>query len=234
MIKHELNDRSPLRILERSTHGGLGKGNIGGITARQGVGKTACLVHIATDQLLQGKQVIHVSFATNPTHIVDWYEDIFREIAEKFGLDSAMTVHDEMIRHRIIMNFNQASIRLPQVIGSLRSMIRDGHFAADSIVVDAYDFSAVTREELQQVKGFAAEQGLEIWFSVSLGYDQPCYDPAGIPDLLKDLIDAFSILICLRPEEKHIHLQLVKDHDAAVLEDMHLNLDPKTLLIARE
>jgi hypothetical protein len=198
------------------------------------VGKTACLVHIATDQLLQGKQVIHVSFATNPSHIVDWYEDVFREISEKFGLESVMAVHDEMIRHRIIMNFNQAGIRLPQVIGSLRSMIRDGHFAADSIVVDAYDFTDVTLEELEQVRGFAVEQGLEIWFSVSLGFDQPGYDKAGIPNLLKDLIPAFAILVCLRPEEKHIHLQLVKDHDSTVAEDLHLKLDPKTLLIVRE
>jgi hypothetical protein len=234
MIKQELNDRSPLRILERSTHGGLGKGNIGVIAARQGVGKTACLVHIATDQLLQNKQVIHVSFATNPRHIVDWYEDIFREIAEKFDLESVMAVHDEMIHRRIIMNFNQASIRLPQVIGRLRAMIRDGHFAADSIVVDAYDFSAVTRAELEQVREFAVEQGLEIWFSVSLGYDRPSYDAEGIPGLLKDLIQTFGILICLKPEEKYIRLQLVKDHDAPVPEDLHLKLDPKTLLIARE
>ena len=234
MIKKELNNRSPLRILERSTQGGLGKGNLGVIAARQGVGKTACLVHIATDQLLQGKQVIHVSFATNPSHIVDWYEDIFREIAEKFSLESVMAVHDEMIRGRIIMNFNQASIRLPEVIGSLRSMIRDGHFAADAIVMDAYDFSAVTKSELEQVREFAAQQDLEVWFSVSLGYDQPSYDAAGIPGLLTELIEPISILICLKPEEKHIHLQLVKDHGAAVHEDLHLKLDPKTLLIARE
>ena len=234
MIKQELNERSPLRILEHSTHGGLGKGNLGVIAARRGVGKTACLVHIATDRLLQGKQVIHATFSTNPSHIVDWYEDIFREIADKFGLDSVMAVHDEIIRHRIIMNFNQEGIRLPQVIGSLRAMIRDGHFAADLIVVDAYDFSRVSMDELNVVRQFAAQQGLEIWFSVSLGFDKPSYDAAGIPDLLKDLIGAFGIVICLRPEEKHIHLQLVKDHDAAVPEDLHLKLDPKTLLIARE
>lgn len=234
MIKQELNDRSPLRIFERSTHGGLGKGNIGVIAARQGVGKTACLVHIATDQLLQGKQVIHVSFATNPRHIVDWYEDVFREIEKKFGLESAMAVHDQMIRDRIIMNFNQASIRLAQVIGSLQSMIRDGHFAADSIVIDAYDFKTVSTEELEQIKTFAAEQELEIWFSVSLGYEQPSYTAEGIPSLLKDLMEPLSILICLKPEEKHIHLQLVKDHGAPIQEDLHLKLDPKTLLIARE
>ena len=65
MIQSELIARSPLRILERSTRGGLGKGKIGAIAARRGVGKTACLVHIATDQLLRGKQVVHVSFASS-------------------------------------------------------------------------------------------------------------------------------------------------------------------------
>jgi hypothetical protein len=234
MIKHELNARSPLRIFEHSTRGGLGRGNLGAVTARQGVGKTACLVHIATDQLLQGKQVIHVSFAGNPSHIADWYEDIFREIAEKFGLESARSVHEEIVRHRIIMNFNQAGIKLPQVIGSLRSMIRDGHFAADTIVVDAYDFAEVTIEELEQIRAFAVEQELEIWFSISLGYEQPVYDRAGIPVLLQDLIHGFSVIICLKPEEKHIHLHLVKDHDAAIPADLHLELDPKTLLIAEQ
>ena len=234
MIKKELNKRSPLRILERSTHGGLGRGNLGAIAARRGVGKTACLVHLATDQLLQDKQVIHVSFASNPSHIVDWYEDIFKEIAATFGLESVMAVHDAMIRNRIIMNFNQKGIRLPQVIGSLRAMISDGHFAADAIMVDAYDFSAITNEELEQIRGFATEQGVEVWFSVSLGFDRPEFDEKGIPNLLKDKLDAFAVVICLRPEAKHIHLQLVKDHESEVTEDLHLKLDPKTLLIAGE
>ena len=81
MVKAELIKRSPLRILEKSTHGGLGKGNLGVITARRGVGKTAFLVHLATDQLFQDKPVIHVSFSTSTNHIIDWYEDIFKEIA---------------------------------------------------------------------------------------------------------------------------------------------------------
>ena len=38
MIKSEQNRRSPLRILEKTTHGGVGKGNLGVIAARKGVG----------------------------------------------------------------------------------------------------------------------------------------------------------------------------------------------------
>ena len=110
MVKTELVKRSPLRILEQSIHGGVGKGNVGVIASRKGIGKTACLVHIATDQLLQGKHVIHVSFSGRTDHIVSWYEDIFSEIAKKRELDDAMTFTTISSRHRVIMNFNQESV----------------------------------------------------------------------------------------------------------------------------
>jgi KaiC/GvpD/RAD55 family RecA-like ATPase len=234
MVRSELVKRSPWRILEKTTHGGLGKGNLGAIAARRGVGKTACMVHLATDQLLEGRQVIHVSFSANTTHIVDWYEDIFSELAQTAGLEKAMDVHDEIIRHRIIMNFNQQGVSFGKVLGSVRSMIRDGHFAADLVIVDGYDFTAGGRQELQEVKRFATELGLEVWFSISLGHEEPRCTPAGIPEMLTGVIDEFAILICLRAEERHVRLQLVKDHDSPVPEALHLELDPKTLLIARE
>ena len=47
MHRKELNERSPLRVLEESIHGGLGRGNVGVIVARKGVGKTAFLVGVA-------------------------------------------------------------------------------------------------------------------------------------------------------------------------------------------
>ena len=234
MVRSELIKRSPWRILEKTTNGGLGKGNLGAIAARRGVGKTACMVHLATDQLLEGRQVIHVSFSASTSHIVDWYEDIFSEVAQLEGLENAMDVHDEIIRHRIIMNFNQRGVPMAKVLGSVRSMIRDGHFAADLIIVDGYDFAGASRHELAEVRSFAGELGLEVWFSVSLGHEEPRYTPAGIPELLAGVIDEFAILICLHAEERHVRLQLVKDHDSPVLEVLHLELDPKTLLIARE
>jgi hypothetical protein len=132
------------------------------------------------------------------------------------------------------MNFNQQGVPLQKVLGSVRSMIRDGHFAADLIIVDGYDFTQAGRQELQEVRRFAAELGLEVWFSVSLGHEEPRCSPEGIPELLAGVIDELSILICLRAEERHVRLQLIKDHDARIVEKLHLELDPKTLLIARE
>ena len=52
MYRKFLNARSPLRLLEKGLHGGLGKGNLGLVLAGHGVGKTACLVGIALDVAL--------------------------------------------------------------------------------------------------------------------------------------------------------------------------------------
>lgn len=236
MVRKELHKHSPLRILEQSTHGGLGKGNIGVITARKGVGKTACLVHIATDKLFGGQQVIHVSFAADTCHIISWYEDIFSEIARRFNLDSAMEVHQEIIKNRIIMNFNQQGIQLPRVLKSVESMVKDGNFSADTIIVDGYDFSKITPEELSEVKRFAENYNMGIWFSVTLAHEksEEVYDQQGVPLLLKNLLDEIAIIVGLIPEEDHIRLKLLKDYDSPALDDLHLKLDPRTLLIVRE
>ncbi len=234
MIQNELNTRSPLRILEKTTHGGVGKGNIGVIAARKGVGKTACLVHIATDQLFQKKHIIHVSFASNTSHIIAWYEDIFTEIARRYKLDNAMDVHDEIIKHRVIMNFRQDGVVVDQVNKSVFSMIKEGRFSADCVIIDGYDFSKISKEDFAGFKKLAEDLQIEIWFSVTLPKEGQIFDNSGIPSLLSKYIDDVAILIFLEPKDEFIHLKLLKDHDSNVQNEMHLKLDPQILLIAEE
>ncbi len=234
MIRNELIRRSPLRILEKSTHGGVGKGNIGVIAARKGVGKTAALVHIATDQLFQEKHVIHVSFSDSTDHILAWYEDIFNEIARRNQLDCAMEVHDAIIKNRVIMNFRQDGIHVAEIQKSIGSLINNGHFSADTIVVDGYDFDRSSVEELQGFRTFAAEQNMEIWFSATIKEKPENIDWTAVPPSLASLVDEMAIVICMQPQGNYIHLNLAKDHDEPVVSDLHLKLDPKILLIAEE
>ncbi|MBN1127880.1 MAG: hypothetical protein JXA71_02765 [Chitinispirillaceae bacterium] len=234
MIRNELVKRSPLRILEQSLHGGLGKGNIAVIAAAKGVGKTACLVHIATDQLLKGKQVIHVSFSSNTGHIISWYEDIFEEIAKRYRLDGAMEVHDDIIRHRVVMNFTQDTISAHKVQNSLRAMINDGNFRADVVVVDGYDFEKVSIDDIRSFRQFAEECGIEFWFSASLRDHGPDGAANGVPDMLQTFMDDISVFIELEACGKYIHLKLVKDHEMFPASALHLKLDPHILLIAEE
>ena len=63
-----LNARSPLRLLEKGLHGGLGAGNLGIVLAGHGVGKTSFLVGVAMDELLRKGRVLHVSLSHTVSH----------------------------------------------------------------------------------------------------------------------------------------------------------------------
>jgi hypothetical protein len=233
-VKEELIKRSPLRILERSISGGLGKGNIGVLASRKGVGKTACLVHIAADKLLQAKHVIHVSYASRVDHIITWYEDIFKEIGKRPRMRSALESFDELIRNRVIMNFKQDGTKTEQVLRSLEAMIVHGNFRAETVIVDGLDFAQAGPEDLMMFKDFAGRLGLEVWFSASLKGDEPLFDERGIPVELKGCLDAVDVLISLQHHGDHVHFSLVKDHGRLAPKDLRLRLDPTTLLIAKE
>jgi len=234
MVKKELIKRSPLRIFEKAMHGGLSAGEICVLASRKGVGKTACLVHIATDKLMQGKRVIHVSFAAKVAHIVRWYEDIFKEIAKKKDLENAIDIHDEIIKNRVIMNFSQEGVKTEQVLRSLELMIRDGGFAAETIIFDGYELSKASREDLLAIQGFAKRINLEVWFSASLKAPEPVFDENGVPTELLPYLPDISVLITLRYVGKYVHIYLIKDRETFHTEDMQLILDPKTLLVTEE
>lgn len=234
MIKAELIKRSPLRILEESIQGGLGTGNIGVFASRKGVGKTACLVHIATDKLFQNKPVIHVSYASRVDYIINWYEDIFKEIAKKRELERALEVHDEIIKNRVIMNFKQDATKTDQILKSLETMIQFGQFAAHTLIVDGYDFSLGSPEDLQKFKEFAIRVGVEVWFSASLKGDEPLFDEQGVPLVLQRYLDELGVMITLSFKGEYVRLNLIKCHECLSLGELPLKLDPQTLLIARD
>ena len=231
MVKSELVQRSPLRILEKSIHGGLGIGNIGVIAAPEGIGKTAVLVHLATDNLLQDKHVIHVSFSEKTDHIIAWYEDIYSEIARNKNLENAMDVHDEVVKNRVIMNFTQGEVPVQKMIKSIRAMIEEGDFAADMIIVDGFDFSRSNSAELEEFRQFLSEDKLAVWFSASVPAGES-FDASAVPSALSPVIDQISVLVTLDDGGDHICLRLVKDHDHDHPEDPHLMLDSKSLLVA--
>ena len=233
MVKSELNKRSPLRIFENSINGGVGKGNIGVLASRKGVGKTACLVHIAMDKLFRGRHVIHVSFSSKVDHISMWYEDIFKEIAKKRDLENAVEVHDEIIKNRVIMNFNQEGFDTGRIMKSISAMIEQGQFAADAVIIDGYDYAKASHEDLTALKTFAKDTNLEIWTSVSLQNDEP-YDEKGMPVVLKEYLDEIAVIVTLKYADDFVHLNVVKDHDDLAPKEMSLKLDPKTLLIAEK
>ena len=232
MLKKELIKRSPIRVLEKSIQGGLGKGNLGVFTARKGVGKTASLVHFAIDRLFHGQRVLHISFADEPQHIEHWYKQVFNEVATVNKLDIDSESFNEILPRRLILHFKQAEFDLELVKLSILRIINEGSFAPDLIIVDGYPLDEANGGFVKFWKTFAGEQNVEVWFSATLHREKLQLDENGIPAPVNKYVDMFSVIIMLEPTQNFVDLKLLKDHDSTNLEKLRLKLDPRTLLIA--
>jgi KaiC/GvpD/RAD55 family RecA-like ATPase len=234
MVKQELIQRSPVRIFEKSIHGGLRAGEIGIISSQSGIGKTSVLVQIALDKLLQAKKVIHVSFTQHTDYVLAWYEDIFDEFIKKKNLENARDVKNELIRNRVLMNFNQDGVTADQILRSLRAMIVDGSFKAEALIIDGFDFAKMTRERITMIKNFARELELSVWYSCTVKGEGAVYDEKGIPLITDGFAELIDVVIVLEPKPDHIVLAVSKDRETYNPEHLALKLDPKTLLILEE
>jgi len=231
MVISELLQRSPIRVFEKAISGGLKSGEFGVIAAPSGIGKTSVLVQIALDKLLQDKKVIHISFNRHTDYVLVWYKDIFNEFIKKRNLQDEKDVKNEIEKKRVLMRFNQEGLTVEQILKSIRALIKEGGFNADSVIIDGLNFSAIKENHIAAFKAFAVEMGVSIWSSCTVKGTEPLYDKQNIPLVLKDYAKLFEVIIVLEPKQDNITLTVSRDRDARVSENVALRLDPKTLLI---
>ncbi|MDR0409905.1 MAG: hypothetical protein LBH18_05865 [Spirochaetaceae bacterium] len=229
MVKNELVQRSPVRLLEKIIEGGLKAGEIGVLASPKGIGKTSVLVQIALDKLLQDKKIIHISFNQHTSYVQSWYENLFDEIAKKKQMENERDVADSIIHNRVLMNFSQESVNSDTIRRALKSMIVEGGFKADSIIIDGFDFSLAERGRISTLKDFAKELGMSVWYSCDINSESRC-DKHGLPLVLKDFEDLIDVVIELESKSAHTELRVIKEHGQYHPEGV-VSLDPKTLLI---
>jgi len=231
MVISELLQRSPIRVLEQSISGGLKAGEFGVIAAPSGIGKTSVLVQIALDKLLQDKKVIHISFNRHTDYVLVWYKDIFTEFTKKRNLENEKDVRNEVEKKRVLLRFNQEGLTVEQILKSIRALIKDGGFNADSVIIDGLNFSAIKEAQIAAFKAFAVEMGVSIWSSCTVKGAEPLYDKRNIPVVIKDYAERFEVIIVLEPKQDNITLTVSRDRGATIPDNLALKLDPKTLLI---
>jgi archaellum biogenesis ATPase FlaH len=215
-------------------HGGLGKGNLGVLVSRHGIGKTACLVHLATDKLFRNEHIIHVSFSGNVEHVINWYKEVFRQISEGRSLSDAATIYNEILANRVVMNFSQENVSVEKVLSSLETLIKHGSFQADAVMFDGYKLTIASEDDVHRIKQFAMDMKIEVWFSVSPVRPDVVFDEHGVPNTIMKYENLIDTLIGLKYNEAmdKVIMTLVKDKTVHKPTPMKVSLDPKTMLIS--
>jgi archaellum biogenesis ATPase FlaH len=225
MVKQDLIERSPVRTFEKALGGGVKAGEIGVIVSKKGLGKTSILVQLGIDQLLQGNHVVHVSFNQQASHVMTWYDDIFNELAKKKNLDRAEEVKADLISKRIVLNFNQEVVGTAQVVKTIKALA-EGGAKTEAVIVDGFDFAKATPESMKEMKAFAKDSKVSIWYTANTEAAEKA-----LPPVLAKFSDVLDVVLVLDPKPDCINIRVLKEHDKADYQT-ELKLDVKTLLIA--
>ncbi len=235
MYRKDVNERSPLRILEKSIHGGLGKGNLGVLVAPAGVGKTACLVQIGLDDLMRERDVMHVALGQSVEYVSAYYDTLFDNLAVQTSLEDRQAVRESVSRHRAIKTFKDGAsfspLRLDEAIELFTKHMK---LAPAVVLIDGYDCPAAgLATALAAFKKTAQRVGAELWVTVQAprGF---VAGPNNLPAGLEASAHLVDVALYLEPRGSHVSLRLLKDHGDAVPPETHLELHPDTLQILPE
>ncbi len=232
MHRKEINERSPLRVLEKSIHGGLGRGNLGVIVARHGVGKTAVLVGVALDDLMRGKKVLHVSLKEGVERVREFYDDIFQDLAHSQQLEDVWKVRLDLERNRRIHCYAPEAFSADKLRETLRFMSDHGDFTPSAIMLDGLDFETIERGLLDDLRELARATDAELWLTALTTRDADTSE-IGVPAPVSRLEDALDVILTIAHDGSSVHVSLRKDHENPTVPDLKLELDPRTLLLQK-
>ncbi len=227
MLKKDLIFRNPLRIMGNENEDLLKPGGFGAVLARAGVGKTALMVQLALDSLLEGRNVLHISLVDPVRKVCVWYEEVFRNIARQYRIDQMDQLWETILPHRLIMTFTADGFTVPKLEERLSDLAEQDIFLPRMILVDGLPFGEGVREILTELKALGRSYDLKTWFTVRTHrHETP--GPDGIPLPLAEVFDLFDVAFELRPEGETIHVERIggdrKDGPTVCLE-------PSTMLI---
>ena len=228
----EVMERSPLRVFERAIDGGLGRGNIGIVLSRPGVGKTGFLIGMALDALLQGRQVLHISTKETVERVRDFYDQIFKSLADDLDLDNRPQRHLEMERNRHILVYNRKLFSLEKLENSVAFLQDAAGFTPSLVIMDGTPRFEKTEEwEMDGITRLAAEWDAEIWASSHMHREGQKVGADGIPMDVARFNRWLDIVLYLEPTADRIRLRILRDRGRQDIADLQMELDPRTLLL---
>ena len=221
---------SPLKILEKSSEKALGRGNLGVLMARAGVGKTACLIHVAFGRLLREGRLVHVCLEHTPEKVRSYYNVIFSDLIEALKMANGDEIRMLVEKNRMILAYLNRSFEIERLRKNLKNLVEEVDFVPDTLIVDGLDFETADRKVFENFREIASQYNVEIWFSALSHRHITDVNEGGIPYPCHQLDDLFDLIAVLEPTSSGIVLRLLKDHGKEIMPEACVNLDPKTFL----
>jgi hypothetical protein len=232
------NSRSPLRILEQSSHGAVRPGDLGVVMARAGVGKTAFLVQVGIDHALREKPTLHIAFGEDLDHVRSWYDALFSDLAATaLSAEEVAEARERFNRYHLIHASPRAALDPARLAETLKLYESGLGFVPRAILVEGYEWTGRPASELTNeitlLKELAATVNAELWMTAQTQRAVTTEHPTGVTPPCDGCAELIDLAIFLEPEGSEVSVRLLKDHGEKPSET-HLVLHPDTMQIARD
>ncbi len=237
MYTKDVNAQSPLRILEESIHGGLGRGNLGVIMARAGVGRTSCLVQIALDDLVRGRKVIHLALGQSVDHVHAHYDALVEDFVAFAEADDRDQVKAAVAKNRIIQSYADGQLGIERLEQTIALYEKHLAFKPDAILIDGFEWEsdrALVGQSIAAFKAVAKRLDAELWMSAQTHREITGPHPMALTAPCDVHTAHIDVAIFLEPHGDHIWVRLLKDHDDTTARDTRLRLRPDTLRLVTD
>lgn len=238
MYRKEVNQKSPLRILDRSTKRGLGPGNLGVVMARAGVGKTAFLIQIGLDEAMRERNVLHIALGQTLEHVHSWYDALFDDLAELNALDNREQVRALVNTHRLIQAYPDSQLpheRLDEVVALYQDRLK---FSPSAILIDDFDWKGgeIVRHaaELGALKIIAKRLQAELWITAQTYRADTSQHPTHLMSPCDTYSELIELAVFLEPEGRDVSVRLLKDHANPQPAETHLTLHSDSMRLASD
>lgn len=244
MYRKEVNDRSPLRVFERSIHGGLGRGNVGAVVAPRGVGKTAFLVQIALDDLMRDRQVLHITYDHEVRRLRSFYDQLFHELALTTQLRQPQQMRLDIERRRLLYSLLDTPAvagddPFAKLVATVDFARRLAQFEPHTVLVDGFDFNACDASIFAAFRQLASRLQCELWISSTMAPQattpapgNPVEGRAALEPPLRHGFEDMAVIVQLHARGRDVDLQLLKDHENEDLTTLQLRLDGNSMQMA--
>ncbi len=175
--------------------------------------------------MLRDRNVLHISLNDPVDKITLWYEELFHHLTQRDIVEQGGPLWESLLPHRFIMTFRIAGFSVPKLRERLADLAEQNIFHPDVVIIDGLRFNESIRECLTDLKTLAAEQSLQVWFSVHTHRNEE------EPQPLLGLEDLFDVALQLQPEGTDIRIQPLKGPKDAVSGLSKLALDASSMLI---
>ncbi len=200
-------------------NGGLGRGEIGVVTANTGVGKSHFLVSVGSEALRRGKNVVHYTFELSETAVGLRYDSNFCDIPSNEVVDrkdEVLKKYESMDLGRLIIKeYPTGSATVMMIRNHLEKLSLKG-FVPSLIIIDYADIMRSSRKydslrhELkliyEELRNLAMDMNIPVWTASQANRDSANSDIVGLENMSeaygKAMVADVVVSLSRKPTEK--------------------------------